>query len=227
MFTPAVVILGAGQSSRMGRAKLLLPWGRTSIAGHLVEVWRRAGAKQIGLVCADLLPVLQEELARAGLDSTDCILNPNPALGMFESIRCAARWPHWSSTLTHWALVLGDQPHLQPATIDNLLSFARAHPESVCQPARHGRPRHPVILPRPIFARLEHSKAAHLKAFLAEHPVELCELADPGLDLDIDTPEDYHAAQMLCFKEILWNLSELKRSKLQRAGVSPGPYPTP
>lgn len=203
MFSLGVAILGAGQSSRMGRAKLLLPWGRTSILGHLLQSWRRAGANQIELVCADWVPALQEEFARAGLPSADGILNPHAALGMFESVRGAARWPHWSGALTHWALVLGDQPHLQPATIENLISFARAHPDSVCQPARHGRPRHPVVLPRPVFIGLQDSKAAHLKAFLADQPVELREFDDPGLDLDIDTPEDYHAAQMLYFKEIL------------------------
>ena len=32
-----VIILGAGASSRMGRPKLLLPWGDTSVIGHLIR----------------------------------------------------------------------------------------------------------------------------------------------------------------------------------------------
>ena len=45
-----VVILGAGASSRMGRPKLLLPWGDTSIIGHLIEQWRALAAAQIAVV---------------------------------------------------------------------------------------------------------------------------------------------------------------------------------
>ncbi len=45
-----VVILGAGASSRMGRPKLLLPWGATTIVGHLLEQWQTLGAAQIAVV---------------------------------------------------------------------------------------------------------------------------------------------------------------------------------
>ncbi|MGH7953692.1 MAG: NTP transferase domain-containing protein, partial [Limisphaerales bacterium] len=31
----AAIILGAGASARMGRPKLLLPWGGTTVVGHL------------------------------------------------------------------------------------------------------------------------------------------------------------------------------------------------
>ena len=39
-----VIILGAGASSRMGRPKLLLPWGDTSVIGHLIRQWQALGA---------------------------------------------------------------------------------------------------------------------------------------------------------------------------------------
>jgi len=35
-FAVGVVILAAGRSARMGRPKLLLPWGGTSVLGHLL-----------------------------------------------------------------------------------------------------------------------------------------------------------------------------------------------
>src|ERR1035437_2980619 len=46
-----VVILAAGRSARMGKPKLLLPWGGTSVLGHLIEEWRALHAKQIDVVC--------------------------------------------------------------------------------------------------------------------------------------------------------------------------------
>ena len=77
-----------------------------------------------------------------------------------------------------------------------MLDFSAAHPAKVCQPARRGHGRHPVLLPKAVFRRMAGSTAATLKEFLAAKPrqVALCELDDPGLDLDIDRPEDYEKA---------------------------------
>jgi CTP:molybdopterin cytidylyltransferase MocA len=50
-----------------------------------------------------------------------------------------------------------------------------------------------------LFRELAASTAATLKEFLAaqDRQVALCELDDPGLELDIDRPEDYEAARKL------------------------------
>jgi molybdenum cofactor cytidylyltransferase len=188
-----VIILAAGRSSRMGRPKLLLPWGRTSVLGHLVAQWRDLGAKQIAVVCAPGHRVMRLELDRLGFPPRDRILNPAPDRGMFSSIQCAAQWPGWQAKLTHWAIVLGDQPHLEPKTLRSLLEFSAAHAAEVCQPARLGHGRHPVLLPKRAFCRLTNSAAASLKEFLAtgSRGVAYCELDDPGLDLDMDRPGDY------------------------------------
>jgi molybdenum cofactor cytidylyltransferase len=201
--SPGVVILAAGASSRMGKPKLLLPWGSTSILGHLIQQWQTVGVKQIGVVLAPPdNPAVAAELDRLGFSTANRILNPAPERGMFSSIQCAANWPGWDSRLTHWAIVLGDQPHLQPETLRALLDFSAAHPESVCQPGRGGRQRHPVLLPRGVFERLKNSDAETLKQFLQSAGSErvLCELEDPGLDFDIDQPADYERAIQLCFK---------------------------
>ena len=197
-----VILLGAGASTRMGRPKLLLPWGTTSVLGHLIAQWRTLRAKQIAVVCA-AGGTLPAELDRLAVGPQDRILNPHPEQGMFSSIQCAARWPGWNADITHWAIALGDQPHLRPDTLRALLVFAAAHPESICQPSRYARPRHPVLLPAGAFARLKDSCDAHLKQFLRDSvpPVQLCELDDPGLDLDLDQPSDYEAALKLAARQ--------------------------
>jgi molybdenum cofactor cytidylyltransferase len=195
-FSLGVVILAAGRSSRMGRPKLLLPWRGTSVLGHLIRQWRALGAKQIAVVCAPDNRAMRLELDRLGFPADNRIVNPVPLRGMFSSIQCAAKWPGWQAGLRHWAIVLGDQPHLEPHTLRRLLSFSSAHPASVCQPARRGHGRHPVLLPRGVFRRVATTTAATLKEFLTASPqrVAFCEVDDPGLDLDIDRPEDYQNA---------------------------------
>src|SRR6185436_20556066 len=103
----------------------------------------------------------------------------------------------WNETLTHWAITLGDQPHLQFETLCALLDFSSLNPDHICQPSHGGRPRHPVLLPRRLFQELASTSRATLKEFLAEHrdPLRLIESSDPGLDLDLDTPADYEEAR--------------------------------
>ena len=183
----------------MGKPKLLLPWGGTSVLGHLIEQWRALRAKQIAVVCAPGNPAIPAELDRLRFPARDRIINPAPQRGMFSSIQCAAQWPEWQAGITHWAMVLGDQPHLQRQTLRRVLDFSAAHPARVSQPARRGHGRHPVLLPKSVFRQLAASTAATLKAFLTarRRQVALCELDDPGLELDIDRPEDYEKARKL------------------------------
>jgi molybdenum cofactor cytidylyltransferase len=195
-FGLGVVLLAAGASSRMKQPKLLLPWNGTSILGHLISQWRTLGAKQIAVVCAAGDKSIAQELDRLGFPSTGRILNPAPERGMFSSIQCAAHWPGWNAHLSHWAIVLGDQPHLSIALLQQVLDWTARHRAQICQPSRHRRPRHPVLMPSAAFQQLAAAECSNLKEFLQlfTNKVALCEIDDPGLDSDLDTPDDYQKA---------------------------------
>lgn len=175
---------------------MLLPWGKTSVLGHLITQWRNAGAAQIAVVLPPENEGLRHELDRLDFPKENRIINPAPELGMFSSIQCAAQSPGWVETLTHFVIVLGDQPHLQGTTLNALLDLAARHPQQICQLSRHGRPRHPVLLPGVDFQRLGQSTHESLKQFLQSAPADLMfeESDDAGLDLDLDTPADYQKA---------------------------------
>ncbi len=198
-FHLAAVILAAGRSSRAGRPKLLLPWGNTSILGHLVRTWNSLGAQQLVVVSRPADTGLEMELKSLAGASVEQVINPNADEGMFSSIRAAAQWHGWEPVISNWAIVLGDQPHLRPATLEALVQACENEPWQAHQPCRHGEPRHPVLLPGGLFRELAAGDLAALtlKDFLSAHPVALTELDDPGLDLDIDTVADYEAALRL------------------------------
>jgi len=197
--TLGTIILAAGRSRRMGKPKLLLPWGKTSILGHLLAQWQRLGAKQVAVVCAEDDSAIRGELDRLGFPTGNRIFNPAPDRGMFSSLQCAAQWPNWVAELAiggwHWAI----QPHLSDETLANVLAFSANHPGKVCQPRHDGHRRHPVLLPKPAFQRLRESEAQNLRQFLDAMPEasSFCELTDPGLALDIDSPTDYETALKL------------------------------
>jgi molybdenum cofactor cytidylyltransferase len=194
-----VVLLAAGSSRRMERPKLLLPWGGTSIAGHQIALWNDLGAKQIALVCAAGDAAMRAELDRIDFPAENRIVNHAPQQGMFSSIRCAARWAGWTTGLTHWAITLGDQPHLRPETLRALLECAATHPGKVWQPRCHGHFRHPVLMPKTVFLQLGDTPETTLKDFLGKLPENAagCDVDDPGLEQDIDTPADYEKALAL------------------------------
>ena len=198
-FAWGVIILAAGASSRMGAAKMLLPWGATTVLGHLVEIWSGRSATQIAVVVAANDAGVAAELDRIRFPAGNRILNPDPKRGMFSSIRCAACWTGWDPGLRHWIIVLGDQPHVQRSTLEALIKFAALHPDKICQPSWQSRARHPVILPKSSFMELRDAGAETLRDFLRARSAEvkLVEINDPGLDLDLDYPAEYKAARSL------------------------------
>jgi molybdenum cofactor cytidylyltransferase len=192
-FAFGVLILAAGASTRMDRCKLLLPWGEGTILIHLLNQWQSAGAAQIVPVIDPSNQPLRKALAHAGFSASDWIENSSPQLGMFSSLQEASRWTGWFSTLTHWIISLGDQPHIQISTLSLLLEAAKKNPTRICQPALRGRAAHPIVLPARNFRELAQNDIANLRtyirareAFRLRLPVE-----DAGVSEDLNTPEDY------------------------------------
>jgi len=181
----------------MGRPKLLLPWGSTTVLGQILQQWHEMSARQIGVVCAPGEASKVAELERSAIAGTHLITNQNAASGMFSSIRSAACWQGWRTDLTHWAIVLGDQPHLKLTTLRQLVDLATQHDDAVCQPQYQGRFAHPVVLPKHIFFQLAETRHETLKEFLQEQRVVGCPCDDAGLALDIDSPPDYLQALKL------------------------------
>lgn len=195
-----VVILAAGGSRRMGRPKLLLPWGGGTVVEHLVKEWRALGAEQISAVVSTELPELDHVLAELEVET---IVNADPERGMFSSIQSAAHWSGWNDELTHVVVTLGDQPHLCRSTLEALVAFGGDNPEAICQPALAGRAKHPVLFPRSPFREIGDDEGPTLAHFLSarEGSRKMVAVDDPGLALDLDTPGDYGRALMLLCRQ--------------------------
>jgi molybdenum cofactor cytidylyltransferase len=191
----AAIILAAGRARRMGKPKLLLPWHGSTIIAHEIETWRQLEA-DIRVVCGAKPDSIQDELDRLQFPESSRISNPNPDDGMFSSIRLAAS-AHWPSEITHFAIILGDQPHIKKDTLRKLLHTAEEEFESITQPSHNNHYGHPVILPRQSFFQLAGTKAPRLCDFLSGQNVQVVPVDDPGLDLDINVAADYEAALKL------------------------------
>jgi CTP:molybdopterin cytidylyltransferase MocA len=185
----------------MGRPKLLLPWGKSSMLEHSIQQWSGLPASQIGVVCAARPGPVHDELDRIHFPESNRIINLVPERGMFSSIGCAAAWNGWNAKIRHWVISLGDQPHVGGETLRALVDFATANPDKICQPLRDSRRRHPVLLNEAAFRALKGCSFSNFKEFLESRSSELAgfESDDAGLDFDIDTPEDYERARQFHF----------------------------
>jgi molybdenum cofactor cytidylyltransferase len=176
------VILAAGASSRMGQPKALIAWpdGRTLLRA-VCEALRSAGAKPLHVVVAE--PHGARVAHEAGACGAAAVWNARPQGGQVSSLRVGL------AAAGGQALVaLVDQPPPLLASLRALIEAALREPLLAHVPVVGGERGHPFVVPASFLDLLRDSPTA--RDALARAPVREHELPDPGLLLDLDTPED-------------------------------------
>lgn len=188
---PVAVVPAAGTSTRMGRPKLLLPWG----AGNVLEA--TVGALLDGGVATVLVAIapggpLADWAPPAGVR---VVVNPDPTPGMLSSILAALEDLGAGGEVPDPLLVCpADLPALRAGTVATLLAAYRAQGGVVVP--RHGRRRgHPLLIAPAWQRRIRELSAGEggLRRILelAAGAVHEIPVDDPGTVRDVDTPDDY------------------------------------
>jgi len=191
-----IAILAAGESRRMGQPKLCLPWGQTTILGHILAQWREAGAEKILVVHGPGKTPVTLELDRLGIPSEQRIANRTMERGMMGSVVTAAAYALGDTSLTHLVIALGDQPHLRAETLCEILRACETAPGKMVRVVFQDKPGHPLALPVHVLAELSTTSSETLRDFLRLKEIAVCDLTsgDSGVLLDVDTPADYARA---------------------------------
>src|ERR1700761_9415335 len=116
----SAVILAAGASTRMGRAKQLLPLGETTLLARAIENVRAANLDEIILVLGASAEAIQQRLPPSPVKM---VVNPTYGQGMASSLRAGLSCVEASSDAA--LIVLGDQPFVQPQTLHQLIDGYR------------------------------------------------------------------------------------------------------
>lgn len=105
----AILILAAGESSRMKRIKQLLPWGNTTLLGQAIEAARTSSARSVQIVLGAYRDQIVERL---DLKSEEIIVNGTWKKGMGESIAIGVEEILKKRTPDAILIMLCDQPFI-------------------------------------------------------------------------------------------------------------------
>ena len=178
------VILAAGLSTRMGRWKMVLPYGDSTVietaAAHALSAVRR-------VILVTGFRADEIEAVFAGNPEVITCRNDEYRRGMFSSVRTGAA----AVTSERFFLFPGDMPGIAPGTYTQLL---RAEGAPVVLPEYGGKSGHPVLLAGSVGkAILNEPSDSNLKRVLERFPSVRVPVKDENILNDIDTPKDYHA----------------------------------
>jgi len=196
----AGLLLAAGRSSRLGSPKQLLPFGRSTLLGHLLRQALNSDLDRVVLILGYQAQRIKDSLGRQSRHpKLETVENIQYASGVSSSI--VAGLQRVEAECDHVMILLADMPQVTTRLINHLLRRAARYHSSLCAvKVPHGRS-HPVIIGRQFYGELSLLQgdvgARHL--FL-EYPdlVHLIEPVGPYEGEDIDTMADY-----LRFKETL------------------------
>ena len=183
------VILAAGESRRMGRPKMLLPWGQTSVLGQVVSNFRSAGVEDLLVVTGGARA--QVEALTGGVART--VFNPDYTRGeMLSSVQCGLRNlpPDCEASL----IALGDQPFVKTSSVRKVINAYAVNRTTLVAPSYQRRRGHPWLVTAQHWPEIIGMRTPlTLRDFLINHQDEILyvNVDDPGILMDLDTPDDY------------------------------------
>ena len=186
------ILLAAGESRRMKFPKPLLKLdGRTFIETIAAAILEYAS----GLI---IVVGAHGEAVRRAVPTDPRIRiveNPDYTRGQLSSIKTAL--PHIRPAAVAALVHLADHPMVHPETFKAVIDEFRRKHSPVTVARYRGRRGHPVVFAREIFSELARAPEDQgARAVLAADPSRIAyvEVDDPGILVDLDTPEDLQLA---------------------------------
>jgi CTP:molybdopterin cytidylyltransferase MocA len=182
----AGIILAAGESRRMGRAKAFLPFRNGTFLSTLAD--------SFGVFCAPLIAVFGFDgdaaaaLAPAGVIP---VVNREYQGGMLTSLQAGLRALD-PGTVDRVLFTLVDHPATAPETVARLI----ATDAEIAIPRHNGQRGHPVLISRTIGDEyLREPQDAVVRDTIDRHAASIVyvDVNDPGIRDDVDDPAVYAA----------------------------------
>lgn len=175
------------------KARLAYPepdGSETTFLDHLLRVFETSRAEPVVVVFGHEA----DELSRGfELGAARAVVNRNYRDGMLSSIQAALRALD-GERISGVLVCPVDHPDVDPKVVDVLIARFEAQHPSIVIPVHDGRRGHPVLFSSDVFAELLSApKTVGARQVVWDHQEDLLEVevADAGVTVDIDTPQDY------------------------------------
>lgn len=185
----AALILAAGFSSRMKMVKPLLPMEGQTVIELVIGLFQMIGIADtlvvLGYAADQLIPVLNKQ-------GVSYVINEDYRRGMFSSVCKGVE--HLKEGCGAFFVLPADMPFVRAETLQKLVCAFRETGKAVYRPHYQGRLGHPPLISAALIpAILAFKGPGGLRALLAAYEERCVDVAcdDPGILIDLDTPEDY------------------------------------
>jgi molybdenum cofactor cytidylyltransferase len=188
---PALILLAAGNSARMGSAKQLLDFGGKPLLRHAVETAQSAACDPVIVVLGANEHEIRPALTGLGVEIA---VNERWADGMGTSIQTGLR-ALGNRDIAGAILALSDQPFVTADFLRGLVERHRQSGKAIVAAQYSGTAGVPVFFVREAFPLLMGLKPDQgCKGVILGHPADALLVDCPEAAIDIDTPEDYARA---------------------------------
>ncbi len=172
---------------------MLLPFGESTI---LETVIQNIGSSSVDSILVVLGANHEEILKVIKPLPVEVCINTNHLSGMLSSVVCGfSALPDDTGTAL---IFLGDQPGISPAVCDAVIKAYNESLHGIVVPVTNHRRGHPLLVDfkyKKEIGRLDLEQG--LRALMHHFPQDVLEveMEEPGILMDIDTPEDYSIAK--------------------------------
>lgn len=185
------IVLAAGYSSRANAFKMTLPLGQMTVLEQTISKFEGLCSRVI-VVAGFQAKIIQEEMAKiinknAYSFQVKFVYNENFNQGMFSSIQKGCS----EVNVPTFFIIPGDCPLVKKETVQLIAK----HKGNVVIPSFNYKGGHPIKLSSEVKQKiLETSPESNLRVVLGGYEKTYMNVDDPGVLMDVDTPEDYQKA---------------------------------
>lgn len=189
MGTTAILILAAGESRRMGRAKQLLPLRDTTMLGHSLKVCQDSRIGPVWIVLGARAEKIRKSLPEG---EYQIVVNEAWKDGMGSSIAAGIKVIQQDPQITEVMIVLADQVKLTSRSLQDFHSFYKDSDKSIAVSMSTVGAGPPSMFDRKWFDELSRLRGDQgAKPVIKSRQSEVLQVIHDHAEQDVDTPEDY------------------------------------
>lgn len=183
------IILAAGESRRMGKPKLLLPFGEKTIIETVIQNAILSKVDEVLVVLGSSQDKIEQKIKKLPIK---IIVNPHFSKGMLSSIQCGIQSIPKNAQAV--LIMLGDQPSISSDIINKTIDSFKSTKKGIILPVYKNKRGHPVLIDNKYRDEFENlNPDIGLRELIHNNTEDIMEveLKTPTINQNINDVDDY------------------------------------